>query len=71
MQHEKISIDASPGIVSLLGKDYGSFVVVFFLTASWFENREAPGTVLMVSGALLYSLGGYDGDEIVCRKSAL
>ena len=48
-----------------------SLVVRFFLTASWFENRQAPGTVLMVSGAFVYSLGGYDGDEIVCRKSSL
>jgi hypothetical protein len=59
-------------IVSKTGKDYGVFVVVyFFLTASWFENMQAPGTVLMVSGAFLYSLGGCDGDEIVCRKFAL
>lgn len=48
-----------------------SLVVGFFLTASWFENSQAPGTVLMVSGAFVYSLGGSDGDEIVCRKSSL
>ena len=48
-----------------------SLVVGFFLTASWFENSQAPGTVLMVSGAFVYSLGGYDGDEVVCRKSSL
>lgn len=46
-------------------------VVCFFLTASWFESIQAPGTVLMVSGAFLYSLGGCNGDEIVCRKSSL
>ena len=48
-----------------------SLVVGFFLTASWFENRQAPGTVLMVSGAFVYSLGGRNGNEIVCRKSPL
>jgi len=47
-----------------------SLVVGFFLTASWFENSQAPGTVLMVSGAFVYSFGGSDGDEIVCRKSS-
>lgn len=46
-------------------------VSCFFLTASWFENRQAPGTALMVFGAFVYSLGGCNGDEVICRKSSL
>src|SRR5262249_54786119 len=53
------------------GSKVTSLVVCVFPTASWFESRQAPGTVLMVSGAFLYPLGGGDGDEIVCRQSSL
>ena len=72
MQNEQIWTGASACIVSETEKAYAVFVIVcFFLTASWFENMQAPGTVLMVSGAFLYSFGGSDGDEIVCRKFTL
>ena len=55
-----------------MGKDYGDFVIICFSPiASWFEIMQAPGTVLMVSGAFVYSFGGCDGDEIVCRKFTL
>jgi hypothetical protein len=43
----------------------------FFLVASWFENMQAPGTVLMVFGAFVYVLGGCYGNEIICGKSSL
>lgn len=67
--------NAPPLLLSIVfsaGRDYNILVIErFFLTASWFENMQAPGTVLMVSGVFLYSLGGCDGDEIVYRKFTL
>jgi hypothetical protein len=41
------------------------------VTASWLENMQIPGTVLMASRVFLCSLGGCDGDGIVWRKFAL
>ena len=49
-----------------------SLVVGFFPTASLVREYRGPwNRILMVSGAFVYALGGYDGDEIIRRKSSL